>query len=91
MLIDENEDITERTIICKRNNKKIHKGANNRFVNKISGKWFFHSDEINQNPTVVSGNRSYANTNKYGRKVIVFGDSPLDVLTENYLVISYQN
>lgn len=41
--------------------------------------------------TVVSGNRSYANTNKYGRKVIVFGDSRLDVLTENYLVISYQN
>ena len=32
------------------------------------------SDKINQNPTVVPGQRSYANTTKYVRKVILFGE-----------------
>ena len=51
---------------------------------------FFHSDEINQNPTVVPVNRSYAITTKYGRKAIVVLVT-LGVLTEDYLVIPYQN
>ena len=38
---------------------------------------FLHSDEINQNPAVVPDHKSYASTNKYGRKVIVFGGSHL--------------
>ena len=57
-----NEDITERTNIFERSNKKIHKGTNSRFVNKVSGRWFFHRDEINQKLTVLPGHRSYANT-----------------------------
>ena len=40
----------------------------------------FQSDEINQNPAVVPGQRSYANTTNYGGKVIVFGEQkPLSI------------
>ena len=38
---------------------------------------FFHSNEINQNSAVVPGNRSYAITTKYGKKVIVVLNSHL--------------
>ena len=84
---NENNDTKERTIMSECNNEKTHKGTNTRFVNKVSGEWFFHSDEINQNTTVVPVNRSCASATKYGRKVIVFGDvGTLVVLTEKYLV-----
>ena len=58
----ENLNLTERTIIFERSNKKIHKETNSRFVNKVSGGWIFHGDEINQKATVLPGHRSYANT-----------------------------
>ena len=34
---NQHEDMIDRTIIFERNNKKIHKGTNGRFVNKVSG------------------------------------------------------
>lgn len=71
---NKNGDTTERTIISGCNSKKIHKGTNTQFVNQISGEWFFHSDGINQNPTVVPSNRSYEGTTKYFGKVFVFRD-----------------
>ena len=52
---------------------------------------FFHSNEINQNPAVVPGNRSYGSTTKYGRRVIVFGDITWCILTEKFLVVPYKN
>ena len=74
---NENRDITQRTIISEHSNKKMRKGRNCRFVNKISAESFFHNDVVNQNPTVVPGHRSHANTTKYDIKMIVFGDSHL--------------
>ena len=71
---NKNDNATKRTIISERNIKKIHKGRNSRFFNKVSDEWFFHSNEINQNPAVVPGNRSYASTTKCGKKVIVLRD-----------------
>ena len=38
---NQSEEIIETTIIFERNNKKMHKGTNSRFVDKVSGEWFF--------------------------------------------------
>ena len=38
---NKNDNTTKRTIISERNIKKIHKGRNSRFFNKVSDEWFF--------------------------------------------------
>ena len=74
---NENEHPVEKRRITERSNTKTHSGRNNRFGKKVSGEWFLHTKEMNGNPIIVPGNRSYAETTKYGKKVIVFGDSHL--------------
>ena len=74
---NENEAKTGRTIISERNNKRRRNVTNDQFINKVSLECFFHSNEINQNSAVVPGNRSYAVTTKYGKKVIVVLNSHL--------------
>ena len=44
---------------------------------------FFSSNVINQNSAVVPGNRSYAITTKYDRKVIVVLNSRLGGINRN--------
>ena len=40
IVANENEDITDRTIISEHNNKQIRNGTNSQFANKVSSECF---------------------------------------------------
>ena len=86
----QNEDITERTIIFERSNKKIHKGTNIWFVNKVSRGWSFHRHEINQKPTDLVIYLMQIQLNMVETwlclEKVTFG-----ILADNDLIIPYQN
>ena len=71
----------------------LHGERNSRFGKKVSGEWFFHADQIkqNHNPIIVPGNRTYADATKYGKKVIVFGDSHLTRIDKKLFNNSLRN
>ena len=82
------KDTTERMQYSKKESEK----SKSQSFKKVSGEWFARNgSNSSQNPVIVPGNRSFASATKYGKKVVVFGDSHIGRVNRKLFSNSLRN